>query len=290
MTEFKLQDIVSLFQLEQLEENIFRGQSQWTGRNVFGGQVIGQALLAASRTVPDDRPAHSLHAYFLRPGNPDAPIVYHIERIRDGRSFTTRLIVAVQFGEPIFNMSASFQVHEDGFEHQAQMPDVPQPEHLETELQLRDRIKSRVPERWHHVFMRPRPVEMRPVDPVDLISPEPQEARRNSWIRVPTRLDDDPKLHQALLAYASDMNLMGTAMLPHAISYMTGNVFGASLDHAMWFHQSARMDEWVLYTTDSPVANNARGLNRGMFFNREGDLIASTIQEGLMRLIAKKAP
>ncbi|MBF2755536.1 MAG: acyl-CoA thioesterase II [Gammaproteobacteria bacterium AqS3] len=277
-------DVDQLFQLETLDRDIFRGLSQWSVRSVFGGQVIGQALLAASLTIEDDaRPAHSLHAYFLRPGDPNAPIVYYIERIRNGRSFSTRRIVAVQHGEPIFNMDASFHLHEEGLEYQMPMPDVTPPEELRSESDLRGEYADRLPPQVREMFLRPRPVELRPVEPYDLFNPEPKEPLRHQWMRSTIALGDDPRLQQALLAYASDMSLMGTSMLPHGITFMKRGYFGASLDHAMWFHRDFDLQDWLLYVNDSPVAHGARGYNRGLFYTRDGALVASTMQEGLVR-------
>lgn len=281
MSEFKVQN---LFDLETLEFNIFRGVSQKSTRSVFGGQVIGQALLAASKTIEEDRPAHSLHAYFLRPGDANAPIIYHIERIRSGRSFSTRRIVAVQHGEAIFNMDASFHAQEEAaVEYQQTMPDVPPPEELQNELDLRKEVAEKLPESWHEMFLRPRPIELRPVEKWDLFDPKPTDPVRHQWMRANIPMNDDPKIHQALLAYSSDMSLMGTAMLPHGETFMQKGYMGASLDHAMWFHRPFRMDEWLLYVNDSPVAYGARGYNRGAFYSRDGVLVASAMQEGLIR-------
>lgn len=281
--------LVSLLDLETIEHNLFRGQNYDVGgRSVFGGQVVSQALMAAMRTLEDNRQAHSLHAYFLRPGDMKAPIIYEVDRIRDGGSFTTRRVVAIQHGEAIFSMSCSFQIDEDGFEHQAvTMPDVPAPEDVEPEIAIRHRLAHKVPERFRDAFTQERPIEIRPIDPVDFFAPEEKPPRKQAWFRVPSTLSDDLAYHQALLAYASDFGLMGTGMLPHKLSFVDPTVQAASLDHAMWFHHSFRMDEWLLYDTESPSASNARNFNRGLIYSQDGKLIASVVQEGLMRVRRK---
>lgn len=282
----QLDKLVRLLDLEQLETNLFRGESRnIVGDRVFGGQVLGQALVAAGRTVEAERIAHSLHAYFLRAGDANAPIVYDVERARDGGSFSTRRIVAIQHGRPIFNMSVSFQIREDGCDHQLNMPeDVPPPEDVESEVTLMERHKDRIPERFHDAFLYERPMEIRPIEPEDPMAPEPAAPVRNSWIRAVGELPvDDGTIHRALLAYVSDFRLLSTALLPHGRTIFQQTTQMASLDHAMWFHREFRMDDWLLYHMDSPSASNARGFTRGHIFSRDGALVASVVQEGLIR-------
>jgi acyl-CoA thioesterase-2 len=279
-----LQGLIELLDLEQLEVNLFRGTSPQEGwQRVFGGQVIGQAMVAAGRTV-EGRAAHSFHAYFLRPGDPKVPILYEVDRIRDGRSFTTRRVVAIQHGQAIFNLAASFQVDEPGLEHQLQMPGVPGPEGLESETELRKKQAHRVPESWHAAFLRPRPIEVRPIDPIDEFAPDKRPPFQNVWFRAVDRLPDDPMLHQNVLAYASDLTLLDTSTYPHGVSWWSEKFQTASLDHAMWFHRPFRADEWLLYAQDSPRAAGARGFNRGSVFTRSSELVASVTQEGLIRM------
>jgi len=280
-----LDELVKLLALEKIEENLFRGQSQDLGwGTVFGGQVLGQALSAAVQTVPSERAIHSLHAYFLRPGDVHRPIVYDVDRIRDGSSFTTRRVVAIQNGKAIFNMSASFQKHEPGFEHQDAMPDVPPPEELKTEQQIIAASKRELPEFFRQRATAERPFEMRPVNPPsDPFVPEKQPPARAVWLKTVDRLPDDPTLHPYLLAYASDHGFIGTALLPHGVTWLTGGMQIASVDHVMWFHRPFRIDEWLLHVMDSPAANGSRGLVRGRVFTRDGRLVASTAQEGLIR-------
>src|SRR5690606_15248074 len=278
-----VQDLIGLLQVEQLELNLFRGVSADIGSpNVFGGQVLGQALAAASRTV-EGRSVHSLHAYFLRPGDKNAPIVYDVDRIRDGKSFTTRRVVAIQHGRPIFNTSISFQVEEDGVEHQDEMPDVPGPEGLKSEREVRESFLHHLPEKAHARFLRQRAIELREVETIDPLKPVPDPAQFKCWLRADERLPDDPVLHRSMLAYTSDFNLLQAAMIPHAMTFVQRDLHIASLDHAMWFHRDFRMDDWLLYVTDSPSTSNSRGLCRGKVFTRDGRLVASTVQEGLIR-------
>ncbi len=279
-------DLVSLLDLEPLEQNLFRGpatrEEGW--RRVYGGQVIAQALMAAIRTVDPDRPCHSLHAYFIRAGDPAAPILYTVDRDRDGKSFSTRRVVAIQHGQPIFNMACSFQIIEDGPEHQSAMPDVPLPEELASEHALHVRVAERIPEKFRAHWLRERPIEIRSVDPRDLFNPVKGEPVSHSWFRIAASVGDDAALHQGLLAYASDMTLLDTCLLPHGISWMNPKVQSASLDHTIWFHAPHRADEWLLYAQDSPRAHGARGLNRGSIYTRDGRLVASVAQEGLIRI------
>jgi len=279
-----LTDLLNLLDLEIIEENIFRGQSRDIGNpQVFGGQVLSQALSAASRTV-EGRWAHSLHAYFLRRGDVNAPIVYEVDRARDGRSFTNRRIVAIQHGRQIFNMAASFQVDEEGLDHRVAMPDVPGPEQLKDITDVSPEEMKQLPVRVQQFLEHRRPFLVRPVRLAD-IETRNLEPVKYVWMKAADQLPDDRELHQALLAYISDYELLGTATLPHGDYHaIRGNLQMASLDHAMWFHRSCRADEWLLFSFDSPSASGARGLARGQVFNQDGVLVASTAQEGLIRL------
>lgn len=280
-----LGELLTLLKLEKIEENIFRGQSQDLGfGSVFGGQVLGQALSAAYQTAPPGRVAHSLHSYFLRSGDALKPIVYNVDCIRDGKSFTTRRVVAVQKGRAIFNLAASFQVVEQGFDHQNQAPEVPGPEGITPELELAMRVADRIPESIRNKILCKKPIEIRPVDPINPFAPEKREAQRYSWFKAIDRLPDDPVGHQYLLAYASDFGLVGTALYPHGHTFWEADMQVASLDHAMWFHRPFRMDDWLLYAMESPNASGARGLNIGRIYTRDGNLVASVTQEGLIRL------
>lgn len=280
-----LDDLVALLALEKIEENIFRGQSQDLGwGTVFGGQVLGQALSAAARTVPADRHAHSLHAYFLRPGDVSRPIVYDVDRIRDGGSFTTRTVKAIQHGKPILNVSASFQVDETGFEHQDPMPDAPAPESLPTEQERVLAYADKMPAILRERATAPRPFEMRTTDPdMNPFQPVGRVARRQLWVRAVDKLPDEPALHRYLLAYVSDFTFVTTALLPHGVSWLTRGMHVASIDHAIYFHRPFRCDEWLLHDIESTSASGGRGLVRGRFFTRDGRMVASTIQEGLIR-------
>jgi acyl-CoA thioesterase-2 len=280
-----LDELVRLLALEQIEVNLFRGQSQDLGwGTVFGGQVLGQALSAAAQTVEPDRAAHSLHAYFLRPGDVAKPIVYDVDRIRDGSSFTTRRVVAIQGGHAIFNLAASFQKPEEGLEHQDAMPDVPPPESLPTEQERNAPFADKLPPAIRAFAIGERPFELRPTDaPADPFHPGPQEPSRAVWLRTAGRLPDTPQVHQSLLAYASDFSFIGTALRPHGVTWLGRGMQVASLDHVMWFHQPFRADEWLLHVMDSPAAHGSRGLVRGRVFTRDGRLVASTAQEGLIR-------
>ena len=280
-----LTQLLQLLELEKIEENIFRGQSQDLGfGSVFGGQVLGQALSAAYRTVSADRRAHSLHAYFLRMGDALRPIVYQVDRIRDGKSFTTRRAVALQKGQAIFNMSASFQLDEPGFEHQESPPSqIPGPEGIPSELELARRVADKIPPTIRDKLLCGKPIEIRPIDPINPFSPEKRAPVRYSWIRAIDRMPDDMAVHQYLLAYASDFGLVITSLYPHGHSFWEPDMQVASLDHAMWFHRDFRMDDWLLYIMTSPNANRARGLSSGRVYTREGKLVASIVQEGLIR-------
>ncbi len=276
--------LVQLLKIERIEENIFRGVSCDLGfGRVFGGQVLGQALTAATRTVEKSHPAHSLHAYFLRPGDVGAPILYQVSRIRDGGSFTTRHVLAIQHGRPIFDMSASFHIEEPGFEHQSTMLDVPPPEELKSYRDMAIEMGDDAPKWLRNSLLRPRMVEIRPLDPVEKLQPDVRPARRQVWFRVAGRLPDDYAMHRAALAYASDFELLGTALLPHRVATHQGKIQSASLDHALWIHRRSRADEWMLYSMESPNAFGGLGLIHGHIFSRDGALIASATQEALIR-------
>lgn len=277
--------LVELLALEPLEENLFRGQSQDLGwGTVFGGQVLGQALSAATRTVPPERRVHSLHAYFLRPGDVSRPIVYDVDRIRDGASFTTRRVVAIQGGHAIFNLAASFQKDEPGLDHQDAIPDAPDPESLTSEQGLIARVAERLPPVLKAAALAPRPFDMRPVEAEDdPFAPKARPPARMVWFKTVAPLPDNPALHACLLAYASDHGFITTALRPHAVTWLTPGMQVASLDHVMWFHEPLRVDEWLLHVVDSPRAHGGRGLVRGRIFDQRGKLVASSAQEGLMR-------
>ncbi|MBX5462009.1 MAG: acyl-CoA thioesterase II [Steroidobacteraceae bacterium] len=280
-------DLLALLELEPLEVNLFRGESRDIGSaQVFGGQVLGQALTAAARTV-EGRIVHSLHAYFLRRGDFNAPIVYHVDRSRDGHSFSNRRVIAIQHGEQIFNMTASFQVMEEGLEHQVEMPKVPPPEELPDMVEALRPLIDRLPERMRRFINQPRPFEFRMVQPVNPLAPGKQPPARQVWFRMVDRLPDGEALHRCLLAYLSDYYLLDTSALPHGMSFFSSKVIMASIDHAMWFHRPLRVDDWLLYAIDSPSASGARGFGRGSVFARDGRLVASTAQEGLVRVIRK---
>lgn len=278
-------DLLDVIRLEQLEQNLFRGATRDTRqRGIFGGLVAGQALMAASRTVDAERVAHSLHAYFLRPGDFNVPIIYEVDRIRDGNSFTTRRVTAIQHGRPIFCLESSFQVMEEGVEHQTSMPDVPGPEELEDDQAMRARLASQVPESIREAFLQVRPVQFRSVRPTAAFNLEPQEPVRQVWFRVPGDYQVDVATHRALLAYCSDYGLLGTSMLPHGLNFFQPNVMCASIDHAMWFHRPFQVNEWLLYDMQSPSASGARGFNLGSIYRADGVLVASVAQEGLVRV------
>jgi acyl-CoA thioesterase-2 len=280
-----LDELVALLSLEAIEENLFRGVSQDLGfRQLFGGQVLGQCVSAASQTVEDDRHVHSLHGYFLRPGDATLPVVYQVDRVRDGGSFSTRRVMAVQKGQPIFTCSASFQYAEEGFHHQIEMPDVPGPEGLKSETELALQVAASLPERMREQAVSAKPIEIRPVTVGNPFAPEPSEPVKYVWFRADGALPDTPAIHKYILGYASDFNLLTTSMLPHGVSVWQKFMQVASLDHSLWFHGNLRMDDWLLYAMDSPWAGNARGFSRGSIFNRQGQLVASVAQEGLTRV------
>lgn len=278
------EELLKLMELESLEVNLFRGESRDIGTSrVFGGQVLAQSIIAASRTV-DEGKIHSLHSYFLRSGDAQAPIVYNVDRSRDGRSFKSRRVVAIQHGRPIFTLAASFQLEQEGLEHQFEMPDVPMPEDLPSESNVpEDRLEQVTPllRRW---FTRTGPFDFRPTRKRDVFKPKPQAPYSNVWFRLNEKIDAPDEMHRALLAYASDFHLVGTATLPHGISFVKDDLLMASLDHGMWFHRPARVDDWLLYSCDSPSSSGGRGLARGLIYDRHGRLIASTIQEGMIRV------
>jgi acyl-CoA thioesterase-2 len=275
--------LLDLLDLEPLELNLFRGRSPQVGwQRVFGGQVIGQALVAACRTVAG-RPPHSMHAYFLLPGDPKVPIIYEVDRIRDGKSFTTRRVVAIQHGQAIFSMSVSFHVDEPSLTHQAPMPEVPPPEQLPNENQAREWVLANMPEPIRRYYELERPIEMRPVEYTRYLGQKFENARFHVWIRTTGQLPDDPAIHQCVLAYASDWTLLDTALVPHGRTLFEREFMAASLDHALWFHRPFRADDWLLYAQDSPNLAGARGFSRGLIFARDGTLVASVAQEGLVR-------
>ena len=279
-----LNDLLGQLSLEKLEENLFRGESQDLGLGlVFGGQVMGQAISAAKETVLEEQRVHSFHSYFLLKGNTDQPIVYDIERIRDGKSLSTRRIKAVQNGQAIFYMTASFKAEEAGFEHQDTMPDAPEPEELISEQEMALIHSDMLPDFIRDKLVGEKPIEMRPVTLINPVDPEVKEAKRLIWLKANGKMPDDPSIHRYLLAYASDFNFLPTALQPHGVSYFTQGMQVVTVDHSMWFHNDFHLDDWLLYVVESPVASDGRGLVRGQFFTREGKLVASTIQEGLIR-------
>jgi acyl-CoA thioesterase II len=279
-----LEDLITVMTLERLEMNLFRGGSRDIGSpQVFGGQVLGQALVAATATAAD-RVVHSLHAYFLRRGDFNSPIVYEVDRALDGKHFSSRRVVAIQNGRQIFNMSASFQLAETGLEHQISMPDVPQPESLPDLESHYLEMADKLPAAARRVLQQKRPFEFRPVQAPDPLRREKSVGLKYVWFRAVDKLADDESLHRCLLAYASDFHLLDTALKPHGVSLISPNLVIASIDHAMWFHRSVRVDDWLLYAIDSPSASGARGFTRGSVFARDGGLVASAAQEGLIRV------
>lgn len=280
-------DLLDQLDLEVLEKRLFRGSSRDIGgKSVFGGQVAGQAMVAATRTVDDDRLAHSMHGYFLRPGDMQAAIVYEVDNIRDGRSFATRRVQAIQHGRPIFSMLVSFHIAESGYTHQTEMPDVPPPEGLAGHEELRHAwvdALDRVPESLREAVGREVAIDMRPVKPWNMLDPDKREPVQHVWFKAKAALPDDQALHRAVLTYASDFGLLATSLYPHGVSFFSSNLQMASIDHALWIHRDLRVDDWLLYAMDSPGAQDARGLARGLIFNRGGELVASVVQEGLIR-------
>ncbi|HDL7926374.1 TPA: acyl-CoA thioesterase II [Yersinia enterocolitica] len=280
-----LKKLLDLLFLEKIEEGIFRGQSEDLGlRQVFGGQVVGQAIYAAKQTVPTDRVVHSFHSYFLRPGDSSKPIIYDVETLRDGNSFSARRVSAIQNGKPIFYMTASFQSQEAGFEHQNTMPDVPPPEGLMSETDIARKFAHLIPETVRDKFIGHQPIEMRPVKFHNPLQGSTAEPNRYVWFKANGEMPDDLRVHQYLLGYASDFNFLPTALQPHGIGFLEPGVQIATIDHSMWFHRPFRLDDWLLYAVESTSASGARGFVRGQIYNREGVLVASTVQEGVIRL------
>lgn len=279
-----MENLLSILDLERLELDLFRGTSPDNGwQRVFGGQVIAQALVSAQRTIADDRHVHSLHSYFMRPGDPSVPIIYEVDSIRDGASFNTRRVVAIQHGKAIFSLSASFQRDEPGLDHQVDMPDVPMPEDLLGEGDLKDKYLKNAPENVRRYWERERPIEMRPVSLTHYISHEKLAPVQNVWVRANGNVPNDRRTQEAVLAYLSDMTLLDTSLFAHGLSVFSNKIQAASLDHSMWFHRPYAMDDWMLYAQNSPNASGARGLNNGGIYTRDGVLIASVAQEGLIR-------
>ncbi len=282
--DMTLTELLTQLQLERLEVNLFRGDSPQENRQrVFGGQVMGQALSAACHTV-DDLICHSFHSYFLRAGDPNTPIIYEVDRARDGRSFASRRVIAVQHGKQIFNMAVSFQTPETGYEHQISMPDAPPPEDLPTETELREAVADKISAEFKDSFLRKKPFEIRPVDPKDMFRPEKSKPNQMVWMKADAGMPDAVDINQVMLAYISDTTLLDTCLRPHALSYMNPKLQSASLDHAMWFYHPFKADEWMLYVQDSPSSAGGRGMNFGHFFTRDGKLICSAAQEGLIRV------
>lgn len=282
---FSAADLVALLDLEPLEHNIYRGQNRDIGtRRIYGGQVLAQALVAAQRTVDDDRPVHSMHGYFILAGDLSVPVVYFVDRLRDGGSFTTRRVTAIQHGQAIFNLAASFHRHEEGLSHQLEMPDVPPPEEVRPELDVIRARADEIPEGLRPILTQDRPLDFRPVGDEDPFDSSVREARRAMWVKTTGPLDDDPLHHRAVLAYASDYGLIVTALRPHGRTVRSRDMMVASLDHSIWFHRPFRIDEWLLYVVDAPVSSGGRGFARGTYFTRDGELVASVAQEGLVRV------
>jgi acyl-CoA thioesterase II len=279
-----LTELVSLLELERLEDNLFRGPSRDIGTNrVYGGQVLGQAIKAAQYTVEDDRNIHSLHAYFLREGDHDSPIIYEVDRSRDGRSFSARRVVAVQHGRPIFTLSASFQVEEEGLEYGIVMPDVPGPDELISVKEYETRHMDKLPEKFQRLLSLSAPFDLKPVDFDEHLGSKSSSLNRHFWIKTVDQLPVEPQLHRSILAYVSDYGLLTTSLVPHGLHFLDSSLIMASIDHAMWFHRPFQMDQWLLYSCEAISTGNSRGLAKGYFFQQDGSLIASTTQEGLVR-------
>jgi acyl-CoA thioesterase-2 len=276
------ENLIETLALERIEVNLFRGVSRDQHGRIFGGLVIGHALQAAYKTV-EGRICHSLHCYFIRPGDPSAPILYDVDRARDGKTFTTRRVTAIQHGQQIFNLAASFQVPEEGLEHQDPMPEVPTPEALTPEGELRKTLTAKLPPKLREMAERPRPIDMRPVDPQNFVEPKIMEPVQNVWMRATTPLGDDMILNQCVIAYASDMSFLSTSMRPHGMGWQTPGLQSASLDHAIWFHRHSQFNDWHLYAQRSPSSSGGRGLQVGEIYSRDGKLVASCAQEGLIR-------
>lgn len=286
-------ELLELLELERLEVDLFRGftpEHEIERPRVFGGQVIAQALAAAYRTVGDGRACHSLHAYFIRPGDTRRPIIFEVDRSRDGGSFTTRRVVAIQHGQQILSMSSSFHVNEEGWEHQHKMPETKPPEELKSRDEFRDMLRDRIPEAERKIWDRPQPFDIKEISGMNLLDPKPKSDVNQVWFRTMREIDVPPAMHHCLIAYVSDMNLLGSSLRPHGLHWLKPDLMTASLDHAMWFHAPIRADQWLLYAMDSPRAGNGRSFNRGSIFTRDGKLVASVAQEGLMRKLRKKKP
>lgn len=283
------EQLLELLDIEQLEVDLFRGIGSGgeTTTRIFGGHVIAQALMAAYRTVPD-RLCHSLHAYFIRPGDPKVPVIYQVDRARDGGSFTTRRVVAIQHGKEIFNLLASFHIDEEGWDYQHKMPEVGSPDDWPNRDELREAHVAQVPEKFHADFLRERPIELREVAPRDFFTPEKASDINHTWFRMEAAKGQGPQMQHCLLAYASDMNLLGSSLRPHGLTWFQGNVMSASLDHTMWFHAPIEFSDWHLYDLDAPWTGKGRGFNRGSIYSADGTLVASVAQEGLVRPIKKK--
>ncbi|SDI54818.1 acyl-CoA thioesterase-2 [Ferrimonas sediminum] len=285
-----LETLLEIMTLEQLEQGLFRGQSQDLGfGHLFGGQVLGQALAAATQTVADDRQVHSFHSYFLRAGDLQRPVIYEVENMRDGGSISTRRVSAIQHGRPIFHLTGSFHHSEPGFEHQAGMPDVAGPDGLPNQFQLAEAMRGKVPDQLLEIYLNNTAIEIRLVEPINPLKPEPREPVRYVWMKANGPLPAGQSLHQHLLAYASDLNFLVTAAQPHGVSYLTPGLKMATIDHSMWFHRPVAFDQWLLYAVDSPNAMNSRGFVRGQIFNQQGQLVASSAQEGLLRQMHRKS-
>ncbi|NVJ50725.1 MAG: acyl-CoA thioesterase II [Gammaproteobacteria bacterium] len=279
-----LEELVDLLSLERIESNLFRGESQDLGfAQLFGGQVIGQALSAAKQTIESDRVSHSFHSYFLLPGDSSKPVVYDVESIRDGRSISTRRVKAIQHGKTIFYMTASFHVEQEGFDHQASMPNVTLPDELPSELEIARRYQEYIPDALRAKFTCDKPIEMRPVEFFNPLRPEKAQPQRHIWMKTNGQLPDDLRIHKYVLAYASDFSFLPTAALPHGVSFLTPNLQMATIDHTMWFHREFRFDDWLLYVIDSPSASHQRGFVSGKIYDQSGRLVASSAQEGIMR-------
>jgi acyl-CoA thioesterase-2 len=279
-----LQELVSLLELERLEANLFRGPSRDIGTNrVYGGQVLGQAIKAAQYTVEENRNIHSLHAYFLREGDHNAPIIYEVDRSRDGKSFSARRVVAIQFGRPIFTLSASFQIDEEGLEYGITMPDVPGPNQLLSVTEYKSKSLDKLPEKFQRLMKLSAPFDLKPVGLVEALESGDFSPCRHFWVKTVDKLPADPQLHRSILAYVSDYGLLTTTLLPHGLRFPDSDLMMASIDHAMWFHHPFSIDNWLLYSCEAISTSNARGLARGNFFQEDGKLIASTTQEGLVR-------
>ena len=280
----QLDELLTLLQLEQIERELFRGQSENLGLpQVYGGQVIGQSLSAAQQTVDQERHLHSFHSYFLLPGNPEKPIIYDVETLRDGRSFSTRRVKAIQNGRPIFYLTASYQADEQGFEHQATMPNVVGPEGLASESDLVESVAQYLPPKIVEMFGNKRPIEVRPVTVINPLKPTIAEPKQYLWIKTNGEMPDELSIHQYMLAYASDWGFLTTSLHPHGVTLFSPNMQVATIDHSMWFHRPFKVDEWLLYVIESPSASGSRGIVRGEIYNQQGQLVASAVQEGLIR-------